>query len=153
MKALYNQNLFANYSAEPKIPKIFHNLYYGNDSMKNPVFQTFYEESCRKLHPDWTFMHWGKEEIEELPYNKDLLEELLSERGDYAKVKDYIALEVLIKYGGVFVDMDLFCLKPLDELHHRYSYYAVTHPYANSRSPIINAGLIAAAKNSSLLIQ
>lgn len=96
-------------------------------------------------------MHWGQKEIESLPYNKEVLSMLLTKRGDYAKVKDFFLLEVLAEYGGVFVDLDLFCLKPLDELHHRYSFYAITHPYGFARSPVINAGLVGAAKNSSII--
>ena len=64
----------------------------------------------------------------ELDYDKELLDYLTYSKM-YVLLKDYIALLVLEKYGGVFIDQDLLCLKPLDELVHRYRYFASFEPY------------------------
>jgi mannosyltransferase OCH1-like enzyme len=50
---------------------------------------------------------------------------------------------VLNKYGGVIMDMDMICMKPIDELVHRYSFFASAEPATYFfKIPLINVGLI-----------
>ena len=50
------------------------------------------------------------------------------------------------------IDLDFICVKPLDELTHRYDYFASFEPYlAWYSEPIINGGMQAAAKGLPLI--
>ena len=52
----------------------------------------------------------------------------------YRLMKTYFQSMILPKYGGVFLDTDYVCLKPLDELVYRYSFFAHLEP-ANDWNP------------------
>jgi len=43
-------------------------------------------------------------------------------------MKTYFQSIILPKYGGVFLDTDYICLKPLDELIYKYEYFAGFEP-------------------------
>ena len=50
--------------------------------------------------------------------------------------------------GGIVLDIDTICLKPLDELVYKYSFFAGSEPSSiNYISPTINFGLIGATPN------
>lgn len=69
-------------------------------------------ESFRLLHPSWLLKTWTEEEMQPLVTPKwgTLLNQcrLLIQRADIYRC---IILE---EYGGVYVDCDMLCLKPLD---------------------------------------
>jgi mannosyltransferase OCH1-like enzyme len=57
--------------------------------------------------------------------------------------KDYVSLIVLQKYGGIFMDVDYTCVKPLDELAHRYSFFTSLYPPLPwSKLPVTSLSII-----------
>lgn len=70
-------------------------------------------ETFRALHPSWYLKTWAEEDMQTLvtPKWAAVLREcrLLIQRADIYRC---IVLE---EYGGVYVDCDMLCLKPLDE--------------------------------------
>ena len=69
----------------------------------------------------------------------------------FAHLKVYYGNKVLRHMGGVLLDMDTICLKPLDELVYKYSFFAGLEP-ANIlfHSPAINGGLIATTPQNAI---
>ena len=61
--------------------------------------------------------------------------------------KDYVMYNVLEKFGGVFMDFDTICLKPLDELAYRYSYFSgVEPPVYGPKFPESSVAIIGTSK-------
>ena len=70
-------------------------------------------ESFRTLHPSWYLKTWTEEEMVPLVTSKWL--GVLSECHLLIQRADIYRCIVLEEYGGVYVDCDMLCLKPLDE--------------------------------------
>lgn len=71
-----------------------------------------YRESWRHHHPDWEMPLWTEENLP-----TDLTREEVYERlRKPAERADIIRLEVLLRSGGLYVDTDFECLRPVDPL-------------------------------------
>jgi mannosyltransferase OCH1-like enzyme len=70
--------------------------------------------------PGWRVEYWDDETVEEFfpLYNQAVYEAAPVLAGDRAGQlrADVLRYEALLKYGGVWVDADLECLRPIDEL-------------------------------------
>lgn len=138
-----------------KIPKIIHQIWLGK---KLPKEYREFRKSWINHHPDWLFIFWtdnpknynqGKVLIETF---QDLERYIHSEskqsnfvvvdvkllnfvnRGFYDKAINYgeksdiLKWEIVYRFGGMYVDTDFECLKPLDELHYMYDFYTGIQP-------------------------
>ena len=66
--------------------------------------------SWRDHHPGWEYRLWdGTEQVWE---NQSKIATL----PEFCARADVIRYEILLKYGGVYVDADSVCLRPIDEL-------------------------------------
>lgn len=98
------------------IPKIIHQIWYqGDDNI--PKDYITYKNSWIKKNPDWEYMLWSKDSIDNLiksHYRRyhSLFKKLplLIQKVDMAK---YLILNY---YGGIYVDLDMKCIKPLSRL-------------------------------------
>jgi mannosyltransferase OCH1-like enzyme len=80
-------------------------------------FRVDWCESWRELHPKWQYRLWTDDELD--AFVADEFGDFLSiYRGYDVPIKRVDAARYLIlkRIGGVFVDLDFMCLKPLDEL-------------------------------------
>ena len=108
-----------------EIPKQFHFIWIGT---KMPEEYVIFYENWKTLHPTFKFTLWSETEILQ---EKELVEELKKiqsvyekpdgsvlpiERITFAVFTDIIRYYLLFKYGGIYVDMDADCIKPIDEL-------------------------------------
>ncbi len=140
-KSLYNHNKPSNrqFSDKPKIPKIIHQVWVGDNEM--PAILKYYRKTCQDLHPDWEYKLWTDKEVDEWHFeNKDLY----NDTRNYAEKSDILRHQILKDFGGVYIDMDIKCLKPLDPLHYLYSaYFGLEFPMAYWGRPIIAPGIMA----------
>ena len=92
------------------IPRILHQVWLG----LNPLPDEFaaYGETWRAHHPDWRFELWTEDH---LPDDLRLLE-VRDRLRVPAERADILRLEVLWRYGGVYLDTDFECKKSLDPL-------------------------------------
>ena len=119
----YNPSTLAP-QATPIIPKIIHQVWIG--SPVPPVFEK-YCKTWREMHPDWQYILWTDEKVknEFMPlYNQSFYDESES----MGVKSDLLKWEIVYRYGGVYVDMDFECLKPLDILHYMYDFYTGYQP-------------------------
>ena len=118
-KNLYNTNNLSMVaeSSTLKIPKIIHQIWIGGPlpEMYNEIQKTW-----AALHPDWEYILWTDEKIAELQLVNQRWYDLIQNNGFKADLARY---EILNRFGGVYVDMDAECIKPLDTLHYRYNFY------------------------------
>jgi len=96
------------------IPKIIHQTWKSTDL---PVNYTGYQSSVKTLHPDWEYRLWTDKD------NRDLIERqfpwFLDTYDSYSheiERVDAVRYFILYTFGGVYMDLDMECLKPIDEL-------------------------------------
>lgn len=95
------------------IPKLFHIVWFG----PMPHSLAVCVDTWVEKHPDWRFIRWGWHNLPGLR-NRDLFDrapELVPEHvGQFRS--DLLRYELLEQYGGVYVDCDFECKRPLDDL-------------------------------------
>lgn len=89
------------------IPKIIHMIWIGPDPFPYQKNLDLY----KKYHPKWSFKLWTDENLPKLK-NQAVYDAI----DIYATKADLLRLELLLKYGGVYVDTDSYCVRPLDSL-------------------------------------
>lgn len=152
-RELYNKNNFNNVKAEalPKIPKIIHHIWVG----PNPIPKLYlkYAEQCKNLHPDWEYKLWRQEDIDKENFDPKYMKYFERFAYRYNGKKDIIEYLILYKYGGVVMDMDFQCIKPLDGLHHRYDFYAGLEPEAKwSKVPVMTNAIVGSKPGNHLFL-
>jgi mannosyltransferase OCH1-like enzyme len=92
------------------IPRVFHQIWVGRD----PVLDGFeaWRESWARLHPAWELRLWTDDNLPSGLRNPQVYER---ERSAVERA-DILRLELVFRYGGVYLDADLECRKPIDEL-------------------------------------
>jgi mannosyltransferase OCH1-like enzyme len=125
LKGLYNKNNLSNILPSKKllIPRIIHQIWLGS-----PVPECYksYMTSWIEFHlDDWQYMLWTEKEITELNlYNKKYYDE----SDNYGIKADIARAEILYQFGGVYIETDFECLRPLDILHYTYDFYIGIQP-------------------------
>lgn len=96
------------------IPKIIHKIWFQSyDNIPRNLLQ--YHEECVKIHTNYKFIVWDKQSIEDLVNKQSnwiqktyYSYEVMIQKIDFAK---YI---ILYTYGGVYMDIDIKCIKNID---------------------------------------
>lgn len=109
------------------IPNIIHRTWLG--PRKRPeLFDEFWQE-WERLHPNYEFHTWTEENLFPLQ-NQDIYDRLgtewglakscghsmAAERAIAVQRADMLAYEILYKYGGVYINCDMYPLKTLNDL-------------------------------------
>lgn len=94
-----------------KIPKIIHYCWFGSGEL-SPEYLT-YMETWKKYCPDYEIKLWNENnyDITKNQYMRQAYEKRM-----WAFVSDYARVDIVYKYGGIYLDCDVELLKPLDEL-------------------------------------
>jgi len=92
------------------IPKIMHFIWVG-DETKRPDNCI---ETWRSFHPDWQIRVWGNRELREAGWINARHIAAMYER-ELNGVADMMRWEILQAHGGIVLDADSICLRPLDE--------------------------------------
>jgi mannosyltransferase OCH1-like enzyme len=71
-----------------------------------------YRESWRRHHPGWEMRLWTEENLPTDLVRKEAYERLRKP----AERADIIRLEVLLRFGGVYIDSDVECLRSIEPL-------------------------------------
>lgn len=92
------------------IPKIFHFIWVGDESKRpDNCIRTWIDH-----HPDWEFRLWGNEELDESDWlNRGHIDAMRSR--ELNGVADMMRWEILHAFGGIVVDADSVCARPLDD--------------------------------------
>ena len=103
-----------------------------------------YRESWRRHHPDWEMHLWTDENLP-----TDLVREEAYERlRKPAERADIIRLEVLLRFGGLYVDVDVECLRSIEPLLD-----GVEFCMANNRPDVLGNAVIGARPGHPILEQ
>lgn len=146
-KLIYNKNntLKVKPSVVPKISKIIHQIWLGGNL---PFKYMEITNKWKSLHPGWGYKLWNDSNIKELfpLYNQKYFDE----SNNLAEKADILRLEVLYRFGGIYVDVDYECAKSFDTLAHCYTFFAGVEPLDASAFYIGNAIIGSSAGHSIL---
>ena len=126
LEALYEDMLLLsvkkpplNYRKEdkPVIPKLIHAIWFSGDPMPELYLKCL--ESWRKNAPDYEIKIWNME-----TYKPDrcLFFEQAIEHKNWAFASDYARADLLYRYGGIYMDLDVEMLRPIDDLLYNDAY-------------------------------
>jgi hypothetical protein len=124
-KALYEKNLPSKVAVNrnTRIPKIIHQIWLGPNLP--PSYFVEFQERLKFLHPDWEYHLWNETDLEELKLdNWDIVEK----SSNWAEKSDVIRCDLLDRFGGVYMDVDMDMRHSLNELHEKYDFYAGMEP-------------------------
>lgn len=93
------------------IPKIIHYCWFGNGEM--PKKEKKCVASWGRYMPDYTIYRWDEDSFD---ISKHRFAKEAYEAKKYAFVADLVRVEVLNRYGGIYLDTDVEVLKSFDEL-------------------------------------
>lgn len=122
------------------IPHIFHQVWLGWKPLPKD-FQR-YQQTWIDLHPDWELKMWNESNIWEL---QDIDFDDLELCKNYSEKSDYLRFLIIKNHGGVYIDTDFECLRPLDKLIQDYTFFIAPD------GPYIASGIFGAIKNHSVV--
>ena len=100
-----------------KIPKIIHQVWEGctGDTPSDLLLRL--AETWKEENPSWEYRFWNYKTIDKFlsGYFPEFIEKYFSFRYDVQRW-DAIRYLILLKFGGVYADLDYECLEPLDWL-------------------------------------
>lgn len=93
-------------SGRRAIPRTIHQIWLGPAPPPLDLIETW-----RDAHPDWEHRLWTDAELPRPLVNQAQLEAM----GELCGKADVLRYELLLRHGGVYVDADMECLRPLPE--------------------------------------
>ena len=128
------------------IPKVFHQVWLGSDPLPSE-FEP-YQESWRVHHPGWELKLWGEDN---LPADLRRPEVYDTARQPVERA-DILRLELLWRFGGVYVDTDFECLKSIEELLPGVDFFTgLMKPAGPSKPARVNNAIFGAVAGHPLL--
>lgn len=130
-------------SGQARIPKRIHQTWKSRDI---PQSLHAWIRSWADNHPDWEYWLWTDESARQLV--ADRFPSLLPIYDGYREPirrADALRYIVLHEYGGVYADMDMESLRPLDSLTYRYACFIGQEPYIH---PIMDTNMEGLAINA-----
>jgi mannosyltransferase OCH1-like enzyme len=115
------------------IPRIIHRIWLGSDPMPEQFLH--YGETWRTHHPGWEMRLWTEAE---LPDMGDARAAFDAGR-NHSERSNVLRYELLRSHGGVYVDTDMECLRPLDPLLEGVTAFAAYQRPGRVGSSIIGA--------------
>jgi hypothetical protein len=91
-----------------EIPRIVHRVWLGGEL---PHRFRHYGDTWRKHHPGWRQRLWNDDDLVSL-----VPEEAIMRCRSDAERSDLLRYEILRRFGGIYVDTDVECLRPFDDL-------------------------------------
>lgn len=93
------------------IPKKIHYFWIGGNPKPESVLYCI--ESWKKYCPDYEIIEWNESNYD---FSKNEYMRQAYEAKKWAFVTDYARLDVIYKYGGIYLDTDVELIKPLDSV-------------------------------------
>lgn len=94
-----------------KIPPYIHCCWFGGSNMPDRLRK--YMESWKKYCPNYNIKLWNEDnyDVKKIAYTKTAYE-----NRQWAFVSDYVRMDIVYRYGGIYLDTDVEIIKCLDEL-------------------------------------
>ena len=109
-RELYEKNYIKEEDMTPKIPKITHHIWLGGEL---PDKFKRYVHSWYSLHPTWEHRFWTDDNIDSITLGR---KDVFNAATNLGQKSDILRYEILRQQGGVYIDTDFECIKPIDDL-------------------------------------
>lgn len=93
------------------IPKVIHYCWFGNNNLPDEAKKCI--DSWKKYCKDYEIIEWNEKNFD---INKCDFIKKAYENKKWAFVSDYARLDIIYNHGGIYLDIDVELLKPLDSL-------------------------------------
>lgn len=129
---LFQESVAAGATRGLRIPRVIHRIWLGDAPL--PAEAVEFGETWARHHPEWELRLWRDADLPPLRH-QDLFDRAtsLAERADIARY------ELLLRFGGVYVDTDFECLRPLEPLLDDVTAFLATEDGRNLSIGIIGA--------------
>lgn len=113
------------------IPKIIHYCWFGGNELSERAAECI--DSWRRFCPDYEIREWNEQnyDVSRVPYIRDAYKEK-----KWAFVSDYVRLDVVYRYGGIYLDTDVELIKSLSFFEDQMLFMAM-----EKQNSYINTGL------------
>lgn len=124
------------------IPHIIHYCWFGGNDL--PELATKCISSWKRYMPDYKIKEWNENnyDVRKIPYTAQAYD-----AHKYAFVSDFARIDILNSYGGIYFDVDVEVIKPLDDIVNRGPFVAIEIPGS------INIGLGMASQPNSFILR
>lgn len=96
---------------DPLIPKVIHYCWFGGNSM--PDKYKVWMESWSKFCPDYKIIEWNENNYD-ITKNKYMMQAY--EQKKWGFVPDYARLDIIYRYGGIYLDTDVEIISNFNDL-------------------------------------
>lgn len=104
----------------PKIPKKIHYCWFGGKEL--PDFLQECMESWNRYCPDYEILRWDETNYD---FNKYEYTRQAAAHKKWGFVTDVARLDILYRYGGIYLDTDVKLLKPLEDFRYQKGFVGV----------------------------
>ena len=143
----------ANGKKDPKlaIPKIIHQIWLGSERPSSSKYKAWFD-SWIVHHPDWNIMWWHDDEVQAMKNRGELKNAMAFDAAqNYGEKSDILRYELLLKYGGLYVDTDMECLASFNELHKCESDISFYAGWSNTATIEVNNGIFGSVPGHPIL--
>src|SRR5699024_3298849 len=102
------------------IPRTIHYCWFGGKPLPAKVESNI--ASWKRYCPDYKIIQWNESNYE--VHINDYVSQAYGQK-KYAFVSDYVRLDVINEYGGIYLDTDVELIKPLDDLIQYKSFFGL----------------------------
>ncbi len=107
-------------SETPLIPKVIHYIWLGGCEIPDRLQKCM--DSWKKECPSYVIKRWDESNLD-LSGNEYVKQAYDMKK--YGFASDFLRLEILYKYGGIYIDTDVELIKPLDEMLYQTGFCGV----------------------------
>lgn len=108
-------------TAQTFIPKIIHQIWLGNREL--PKLYKAYSKTWLKHNPGWQYKLWTDQDVNNWK-GKFYLKDLYDKAYTAQEKADILRFNIIYRYGGVYADTDIECLKSFDSLSNQYDFFS-----------------------------
>lgn len=127
-----------------KIPKIIHQIHLGTQPLSGQELK--WQRTWKDHNPDWEFILWDDEKLKNINIiNK---KHVINDCNNYSMESDILRFDILYQFGGLYIDTDFECLKPLDRFFNNREFIVCRQ---NPKGPSICGAFFAATKHHPLV--
>lgn len=111
---------------EECIPPFIHFIWLGNQQL--PFVNESGESDCiaswKQHHPKWMMQVWRDDDVKQQThwYNSEALQYAMRNKY-YGMASNILRLELLFEHGGLYVDVDYFCIDSVDDWHSQFDFF------------------------------
>jgi inositol phosphorylceramide mannosyltransferase catalytic subunit len=116
-----------------RIPRIIHQIWVDKKNFGPPDLILKLMGTWKKHHPEWVFYLWNENSL--MKFLTDNYPEYIERYNSYCydiQRWDSIRYLILYHFGGVYIDADFECLKPIDKLLGNYTCCLGSEPKRHS---------------------